>query len=123
MTSGFTILPLGREMVARTRQRGTGLQESGLDALAESALGLGRATSRSEALQIVAEAAARAADAEVVLVRIADGARARLSTAAVATASIAVAAELEGSWLLLDELPEGEESDPARLPEAVRNAA
>lgn len=101
----------------------TGLDEGGLDALAASALGLGTAATRSEALQIVAEAAAAAADAEVVIVRVADGARGRLSAGAVATDSTAVAAELEGSWLSLDDLPATEESDPARLPEAVRSAA
>jgi serine phosphatase RsbU (regulator of sigma subunit) len=123
MTCGFTILPLGREMVTRTRQRGTRLQESGLDVLAQSALGLGAARTRSEALQIVADAAARAAQADVVVVRVADGARRRLNAAAVATASTAVAAELEGSWLALEDLPASEESDPARLPAAVRGAA
>jgi serine phosphatase RsbU (regulator of sigma subunit) len=110
-------------MVAPTRKRGTALHEGGLDALAESALGLGTAATRSEALQVVADAAARATDAEVVIVRVADGTRGRLNTAAVATGSLAVAAELEGSWLPLDALPATEESDPDRLPEAVRSAA
>jgi serine phosphatase RsbU (regulator of sigma subunit) len=110
-------------MVARTRQRGARLHESGLDALAESALGLGMATTRSEALQIVADAAARAAEAEVAIVRVADGARGRLNAAAVATASTAVAAELEGSWLALEDVPKSEVSDQGRLPDAVRSAA
>jgi GAF domain-containing protein len=91
--------------------------------LAESAVGLGTAATRSAALQIVAEAAARVANAEVAIVRVVDGARGRLNTAAVATGSVAVAAELEGSWLALEDLPATEESDPARLPDGVRSAA
>jgi serine phosphatase RsbU (regulator of sigma subunit) len=110
-------------MVARPSQRGNRLDESGLDAFAESALALGTAGSLSEALQVVAEAAARATGAEVVVARAADAARRRLNASAVATSSVAVAAELEGSWLPLEALPQGEESDPERLPAAVRRAA
>jgi serine phosphatase RsbU (regulator of sigma subunit) len=110
-------------MVARPRQRGSRLDESGLDAFAESALALGAAASLSEALQVVAETAARAAGAEVVVARAADVARRRLNASAVATSSVAVAAELEGSWLPSQALPEEEESDPERLPAAVRRAA
>ena len=110
-------------MVARPSQRGSRLDESGLDAFAESALALGTAGSLSEGLQVVAEAAARATGAEVVVARAADTARRRLNASAVATSSVAVAAELEGSWLPLQALPEEEESDPERLPAAVRRAA
>lgn len=110
-------------MVARPSQRGSRLDESGLDALAESALALGTAGSLSEALQIVADSAARATGAEVVVARAADVARRRLNASAVATTSVAVAAELEGSWFSLEALPEEEESDPEGLPDAVRRAA
>jgi serine phosphatase RsbU (regulator of sigma subunit) len=110
-------------MVARTSQRRKRLGEGELDALAESGLAVASASSLSEALQIVADAAAHATAADVVVARVADGARGRLNAAAVATGSVALAAELEGSWLPLDELPAAEESDPERLPDAVRRAA
>src|SRR5919198_4327581 len=110
-------------MVAPPANRGTEVAESGLAALSEAALALASAGSLSEALQVVADAAARAARADVVVVRVADEARSRLNACAVATTSAAVAAELEGSRLPLHELPEHEESDPDRLPDAVRRAA
>jgi serine phosphatase RsbU (regulator of sigma subunit) len=110
-------------MVVRPRQRGNLLAEGGLDALADSAQALGAATSLSEALQVVVEAAARATGAEVVVARVADATRGRLNASAVATGSVAVAAELEGSWLPLETLPAEEESEPERLPEGVRRAA
>jgi len=107
-------------MVARPAHRGAELAESGLDALAQVALELGSAGSLTEALQAVADAAARAVQAEVVVVRVADDTHSRLNACAVATSSAAVAAELEGSWLPLVDLPESEESDLDRLPERVR---
>jgi len=111
-------------MVARPAHRGAELAEGGLDALAEAAVALGSAASLPEALQAVADAAARAARAEVVVARVADDSHGgRLNACAVATGSPAVAAELEGSWLSLDDLPETEETDPDRLPEGVRRAA
>jgi serine phosphatase RsbU (regulator of sigma subunit) len=110
-------------MVARPATRGAELVESGLGALSEAALALGSAASLSEALRIVAEATARAANAEVVVVRVVDETRGRLNACAVAATSAAVAAELEGSRLRLDELPQHEESEPDGLPEGVRRAA
>ena len=99
------------------------LSESGLDALAESGLALGLATSLSEALKTVVEAMTRAVGADAVVARIADEPQHRLITCAVATGSPAAAAELEGSWLPLDEVPESEESELERLPQGVRRAA
>ncbi len=110
-------------MAVRLEQRGVGLAEGGLDALAEAGLALGLAGSLSEAMQTVAEAAGRAAGAEVVVVRVADDARRSLNACAVATSSAAVGAELEGSRLPLEDVPEGEVSDLQRLPKSVRRAA
>jgi serine phosphatase RsbU (regulator of sigma subunit) len=109
-------------MVA-SRHRGAGLDESGLDALAEAGLLLGLAASLWEALQTVAEAAARAVGTDLVVVRVADDAGRRLEASAVVASSAAVAAELEGSHVPLEDVPEAEESDLARLPAAVRRAA
>ena len=110
-------------MAVRPEQREVGSVERGLDALAESGLALGLAGSLSEAMQIVAQAAARAARAEVVVVRVADGARTSLNACAVATGSAAVGAELEGSRLPLGDVPDQEVSDSEHLPESVRRAA
>jgi serine phosphatase RsbU (regulator of sigma subunit) len=110
-------------MAVRPENRGTRLTESGLDALAEAGVAVGLAGNLSEAMQVVAEAAGRAAGAEVVLARVADDAGRTLKACAVATSSPAVAAELEGSRLPLADVPDHEVSDPAELPEAVRRAA
>jgi serine phosphatase RsbU (regulator of sigma subunit) len=110
-------------MAVGSEQRGSGLAEGGLDALAEAGLALGLASSLSEAMQIVAEAAGRAAGAEVVVVRVADDARRSLNACAVATSSAAVGAELEGSRLSLEDVPEYEVGDLKRLPEGVQRAA
>ena len=110
-------------MAVRREHRGVRLAEGGLEALAEAGLALGLAGSLSEAMQTVAEAAARAAGAEVVVVRVADDARTSLNACAVATSSAAVGAELEGSRLPLGDVPEYEVSDPERLPESVRRTA
>jgi serine phosphatase RsbU (regulator of sigma subunit) len=110
-------------MAVRPEHRGVGLAEGGLDALAEAALALGLAGSLVEAMQILAEAAGRATGAEVVVVRVADDARRSLNACAVATSSAAVGAELEGSRLPLEDVPEGEVADVQRLPESVRRGA
>jgi serine phosphatase RsbU (regulator of sigma subunit) len=110
-------------MAVRPEQRGVGLAEGGLDALAEAGLALGLAGSLSEAMQTVAEEAGQAAGAEVVVVRVVDDARRTLTACAVATSSAAVGAELEGSRVPLAGVPEGEVSDLLRLPESVRRAA
>ena len=110
-------------MAVRPEQRGAGLAEGGLDALAAAGLALGLAGSLSEAMQIVADAAGLAAGAEVVVVRVADEARRSLNACAVATSSAAVGAELEGSRVPLEEVPEFEVGDLKRLPESVQRAA
>jgi serine phosphatase RsbU (regulator of sigma subunit) len=110
-------------MAVRPENRGVGLAESGLEALAQAGLALGLAGSLSEAMQTVAEAAARAVSAEVVVVRVVDDTRASLKACAVATSSAAVGAELEGSRLPLADMPESEVADAERLPESVRRAA
>jgi serine phosphatase RsbU (regulator of sigma subunit) len=110
-------------MAVRPENRGAGLAEGGLDALAEAGVALGLAESLAEAMQTVAEAAARAAGAEVVVVRIVDDARTSLKACAVSTSSAAVGAELEGSGLPLADVPEHEVSDAEHLPGSVRRAA
>jgi serine phosphatase RsbU (regulator of sigma subunit) len=110
-------------MPVRPENRGVDLAEGGLDALAESSLALGLAVGLADAMQIVADAAARAAGAEVVVARVLDEAGEFLRTAAVATASAAVAAELEGSRLPIGDVPELEVSAESSLPEATLRAA
>jgi len=110
-------------MAVRPENRGAELTEDGLDALAQAALALGDARTLSDALEILAEATGRATGAEIVIVRVADEARRSLVTCAVVTDSAAVAAELEGSRLPLEDVPALEESAPERLPEGARRAA
>jgi serine phosphatase RsbU (regulator of sigma subunit) len=110
-------------MAVRPEQRGIELAERGLDVLAEAALALGLAGSLSEAMQIVVKAAGRATGAEVVVARVADDARRSLNACAVATSSAAVGAELEGSRLPLEDVPDYEVGELERLPESVRRAA
>jgi serine phosphatase RsbU (regulator of sigma subunit) len=94
-----------------------------LDALAAAGLALGSAGDLGEALEIMAEAVAEAAQAKVVVARVADAAGSRLTAVAVAADSPALAAELTGSRVPLDEIPEHEESDLQRLPQGIRRAA
>ena len=110
-------------MAVRPENRRAELTESGLHALAQAGLALGDARSLSEALQILAEATSRATGAEIVIVRVADEARRSLVTCAVVTDSAAVAAELEGSRLPLEDVPALEESTPESLPDGARRAA
>jgi serine phosphatase RsbU (regulator of sigma subunit) len=110
-------------MAARPGQQETRVDQSGLDALAESAFALGLAATLPEAMQTLAGVLARAAHADAVVVRVADASRRWLGASAVASTSAVVAAELEGSRVELSLVPEAEESDPARLPEPVRRAA
>jgi sigma-B regulation protein RsbU (phosphoserine phosphatase) len=110
-------------MAVRPENRGAELTEGGLHALAQAGLALGGARSLSEALQILAEATGRATGAEIVIVRVADEAHRSLVTCAVVTDSAAVAAELEGSRLPLEDVPALEESTPGRLPDGARRAA
>ena len=110
-------------MVSKPDQDRAQLDEGGLDALAQAGLALGLATGLPEALQTVAEATARAVAADVVVARVADPIRARLNTCAVATGSTAVAAELEGSWLALADVPEFEQAERELLPSSIRRTA
>src|SRR6476469_543203 len=110
-------------MAVRPENRGAELAEGGLHALAQAGLALGDARGLSEALHILAEATGRATGAEIVVVRVADEARRSLVTCAVVTESAAVAAELEGSRLPLEDVPALEESTPERLPDGARRAA
>jgi serine phosphatase RsbU (regulator of sigma subunit) len=97
--------------------------ERGLDALAESSVGLGLAGTLTEALQAIADAVRRAAGADAVVARAADESGGTLNALGVATRSPALSAELEGSRLPLADAPEAEESNRERLPDAVRRAA
>ncbi len=97
--------------------------ERGLDALADSGVGLGLAGTLTEALQAIADAVRRAAGADAVVARAADESGRALNAVGVATRSPALSAELEGSRLPLADVPEAEESHRDRLPEAVRRAA
>jgi serine phosphatase RsbU (regulator of sigma subunit) len=110
-------------MPVRPEQPGVELAEGGLDALARSSVDLGLAGSVPEALQIVADAAAQAARADVVVARVVDEGGEYLKTVAVATTSSAIAAELEGSRILLADVPIHEVAETGGLPEPARRAA
>ena len=93
-----------------------------LDTLAAAGLMLASAGSLVEGLGIVAEAAARALHADVVIVRAADVTDDTAEALAVAAGSEALTAELLGSRLPLVELPQHEEAALERVPRAVRRA-
>jgi len=94
-----------------------------LDALAAAGLALASAGNLADALQLVVDAALKATHAEVALARVADDGRGQAGVAAVSTQSAALGAELAGSRLGLDELPEHEETQLDRLPAGTRSAA
>jgi serine phosphatase RsbU (regulator of sigma subunit) len=110
-------------MAARPDHRGAALVEGGLDALAEAGLALGLAGNLHEAVGTIAPAALRAVEASLVVIRVLDETSGSLRTGAVATESAAVAAELEGTRLPLEQVPELEEADPVRLPPSLRRTA
>ena len=110
-------------MVGRPDHRGIELPEGGLDALAEAGLSLGSAGGLSEALRIVADGAARAVPADVVIARVVEEEGTRLQACAVAASSSALVAELEGSVVALADVPEHEESDLERLAPGLQRAA
>jgi hypothetical protein len=87
-----------------------------LDALAAAGLALASAATLPEALQIVADGAARAVQAEVTIARA--GVEGRATVLGVASASEALAAELAGSGFPLEELTDHEESKLERMPPA-----
>jgi serine phosphatase RsbU (regulator of sigma subunit) len=76
-----------------------------------------------EALAALADAAAQACGADVAVVRLADLEAGCLTARAVCATSSALAAELEGSRLALDDLPAGEALSLEDLPEPLRRAA
>src|SRR5690242_15610012 len=92
-----------------------------LDALAAAGLALASAGTLAEALQIVADGAARALQAEVAIAR-AD-VEGRATALGIASASEALAAELARSGFPLAELPEHEESSLEHMPAGVRDVA
>src|SRR5438093_9807834 len=109
--------------MARPDHRGVALAESGLEALADAGLALGQARSLNEALSTIAAALLEGAGASLVVIRALYETSGSLLPGAVATGSAAVAAEIEGTRLPLEEAAELEESDVQRLPSAVRRAA
>jgi serine phosphatase RsbU (regulator of sigma subunit)/putative methionine-R-sulfoxide reductase with GAF domain len=98
-------------------------QQEALDALAGAGLALGSAASLPEALQIVTDAAARAARAAVAVARVTDDSGLRLTAVAVTAESPALRAELSGSRIRLADVPQHEEPELERLPAGVRRAA
>jgi len=94
-----------------------------LAAFAEAGAGPASARGLSDALGAIAEPTARAAGADVVVVRVVDDGRRHLIARAVASASTAVAAELEGTRVPVDALSRDEVDDLGMLPRAVARAA
>src|SRR5262245_22578298 len=109
-------------MVVRPEQGQRGAAEA-IQALAEAGATIGGAATLAAAMETLAGATGRATGAEVVVVRVVDEAGGQLSASAVSSASAAVAAELEGSRFDVGELPDDEEGDVERMPDAVRRAA
>jgi serine phosphatase RsbU (regulator of sigma subunit) len=93
-----------------------------LESLAAAARSLSGAESLDEALAALARAAAAATGATLAVVRVPDGAGG-LPARGVWSASAALAAELEGSRLLLDELATDEQDELGELPPPVRRLA
>jgi serine phosphatase RsbU (regulator of sigma subunit) len=92
-------------------------------ALAGAGGAIAAASTLVEALQPIAEAAAAAARAEVAVIRARENGGTRLLAHAVASASSAVAAELEATWLGVDEVSAGEVDDLAQAPDTLARAA
>jgi serine phosphatase RsbU (regulator of sigma subunit) len=93
-----------------------------LDALAAAGLALASAGTLVEGLGIVADAAARALHADVVIARAVLGSDDTAEALAVAAGSEALTAELLGSGVPLAELPQHEEVALERAPQTVRRA-
>jgi serine phosphatase RsbU (regulator of sigma subunit) len=92
-----------------------------LDALASAGLALASADTLADALQLVADGAATAAHADIVLARIET--RDRATAVAVATASPLLAAEFAGSTIAVRELVADEHDELATAPHGVRRLA
>jgi serine phosphatase RsbU (regulator of sigma subunit) len=93
-----------------------------LAALVRAVAAAAVATSSSDALRALADAARAASGAEIALVRALDGSTERLEAVAVA-APQALAAELEGTVLPAAELPRAPLDDVREAPPAVRRIA
>src|SRR2546423_4631783 len=100
-----------------------GVTQRELEALAAAGVALGSATNLAEALELVADGVAHAVRADVVIARVVDETRGGASAVAVVSSSAALGAELSGSRIADDELPEHEEAELERLPGPVRRAA
>ena len=99
------------------RSERAGLDPGALEALADAGRAAARGARLGDVLRAVVQAAAGLTGADVVLARIADAERRDLVVRAVAGPSAALAVELEGGRLPLDELPAGEvELDEAPEP-------
>lgn len=96
---------------------------AGLEELALSAQTLAERPALPAALGAVAQAAAAAAGAELVVVRTLDPDGAALTAGAVASPSPALVAELEGARLSAAGLSSGEQDEKGDLPEVVRALA
>jgi len=94
----------------------------GLESLAAAGRELAQSESLDEALQALARATAAATRAALAVVRVPDGSGG-LPARGVWSDSVALGAELEGSRLLLEELPTEELSEADELPGAVRRLA
>src|SRR5919199_4644074 len=99
------------------------VSRSALDAVAEASRALTAGGTLHEALAAIAAAAASATGAEVVVARVLDPEARQLKAHAVWPAWPAVAAELEGSRLAVEELPDAEVDEVAKLPQTIRRAA
>jgi serine phosphatase RsbU (regulator of sigma subunit) len=92
-----------------------------LEALAATGVALASSATLAEALQAVADGAAKAVTADLVVARA--GVDGRATALGVASDSDALAAELAASAIDLDELPLYEVAELARMPDAVRGTA
>ena len=108
-------------MVVRVHGGAAGVSVEALTELAQAVAHAAAATTRAEALAAVAEAARTSATADVAVVRV-QTAPDRLEAVAVA-APAALAAELTGTRLALDDLPEDILDDLTRAAGSVRHAA
>ena len=122
------ILRTGRRVAVRPGHRetrpGGALERSaaGVDALAAAGVAAARASTLTDALQPLADALARAAAADVVIVRIREDDH-QLRAVAVATRSPAVAAELEATRVPVSELEGRDGAGIEALPVVTRRAA
>src|SRR5437870_13340473 len=97
------------------------ISEQALDALAAAARRAAEEPDLGVALKALAEAASAAAEADTVVIRLADE-EGRLVAHTIAARSEAAGAELQGSSFPLAELPKEEASGDA-LPEPIRREA